>query len=177
MSRHVKISLSIASLGLAAIVVLLLLQLGKTTARPKCGRKPIERSHWRRFRPDRPSWRAPQPSRFCRSPHADLFRLYLLPRCLPDRAGYYGRRFGQFTNRDEAAYEKLQPIFISVDPARDTPPVLRDYLAYFHPRLTGLTGSKAILMRSKAFIRFMRRAARRKMETAITMSTIRAFFI
>ena len=33
MSRHVKISLSIASLGLAAIVVLLLLQLGQDNSK------------------------------------------------------------------------------------------------------------------------------------------------
>jgi len=35
---------------------------------------------------------------------------------------------------------KVQPIFISVDPGRDTPPVLKQYVAAFHPRLIGLTG-------------------------------------
>ncbi len=38
---------------------------------------------------------------------------------------------------------KLQPLFISVDPERDTPAVLKAYVAAFHPRLIGLTGSKA----------------------------------
>ena len=42
---------------------------------------------------------------------------------------------GRLQQRDAIAYERLQPVFISADPARDTPPVLRDYLAYFHPRL------------------------------------------
>jgi protein SCO1/2 len=37
----------------------------------------------------------------------------------------------------------VQPIFISVDPARDTPAVLRIFVRAFHPRLIGLTGSKA----------------------------------
>ncbi len=36
---------------------------------------------------------------------------------------------------------QLQPIMISVDPARDTPAVLADYVAYFSPNIIGLTGS------------------------------------
>lgn len=36
---------------------------------------------------------------------------------------------------------KVQPIFISVDPERDTPAVLQEYVAAFHPRLIGLTGT------------------------------------
>ena len=36
---------------------------------------------------------------------------------------------------------KVTPIFITVDPARDTPDVLRAYAANFHPRLVALTGS------------------------------------
>ena len=32
-------------------------------------------------------------------------------------------------------------VFISVDPARDTPDVLRSYLSEFHPSLVGLTGT------------------------------------
>ena len=39
--------------------------------------------------------------------------------------------------------EKIQPIFITIDPARDTPKVMKDYVANFHPRLLGLTGSAA----------------------------------
>jgi protein SCO1/2 len=37
--------------------------------------------------------------------------------------------------------EKVRPVFISVDPKRDTPAVIRDYVAAFSPRLVGLTGS------------------------------------
>lgn len=33
-----------------------------------------------------------------------------------------------------------QAVFITVDPARDTPEMLADYVTAFHPRLTGLTG-------------------------------------
>lgn len=37
--------------------------------------------------------------------------------------------------------EKIQPILITVDPARDTPAVLKEYVSAFHPRLIGLTGT------------------------------------
>jgi protein SCO1/2 len=36
---------------------------------------------------------------------------------------------------------KAQPVFISVDPERDTPEVVGDYAALFHPDAIGLTGS------------------------------------
>lgn len=36
----------------------------------------------------------------------------------------------------------VQPAFISVDPARDTPEVVRDFAANLHPKMIGLTGSE-----------------------------------
>lgn len=39
--------------------------------------------------------------------------------------------------------DKIQPIFITIDPARDTPETLKVYVSNFHPRLIGLTGSEA----------------------------------
>jgi protein SCO1/2 len=36
---------------------------------------------------------------------------------------------------------RVQPIFITVDPERDTPAVLARYVSHFHPRLLGLTGA------------------------------------
>lgn len=41
--------------------------------------------------------------------------------------------------------ERLTPVMISVDPARDTPQRLHDYVRYFHPRIIGLTGTSAEL--------------------------------
>jgi protein SCO1/2 len=38
--------------------------------------------------------------------------------------------------------DAVQPIFITIDPARDTPEQLRMYAGSFHPRLLALTGSE-----------------------------------
>jgi cytochrome oxidase Cu insertion factor (SCO1/SenC/PrrC family) len=38
--------------------------------------------------------------------------------------------------------DRIQPLFITIDPERDTAAHLREYMAHFHPRLIGLTGSK-----------------------------------
>ena len=40
-----------------------------------------------------------------------------------------------------AKADDIQPIFITFDPQRDTPEVLKQYIANFHPRLVGLTGT------------------------------------
>lgn len=52
---------------------------------------------------------------------------------------------------DDAA--RIQPLFISVDPERDTPHVLREYVSYFHPGIIGLTGSPELLARTAANFR------------------------
>jgi protein SCO1/2 len=49
--------------------------------------------------------------------------------------------FSQFEKETPALAARVQPIFISVDPGRDTPAVLKPYVAAFHPRLIGLTGT------------------------------------
>jgi len=57
---------------------------------------------------------------------------------------------------------EVTPVFISVDPARDTPAALGEFVGYFHPRLIGLTGSpgqvKAAADQYKAY--FQQRPAR-----------------
>lgn len=41
--------------------------------------------------------------------------------------------------------QDVVPVFISVDPARDTPKVLKKYAANFHPRLVALTGKPEVI--------------------------------
>ncbi len=37
---------------------------------------------------------------------------------------------------------KLRPVFITVDPERDTPEVMKNYISNFHPSFVALTGTK-----------------------------------
>jgi protein SCO1/2 len=43
---------------------------------------------------------------------------------------------------DAAKAEGVVPMFISIDPERDTPEALRSYAEHFHPRLVALTGTR-----------------------------------
>jgi protein SCO1/2 len=66
---------------------------------------------------------------------------------------YFGYAFGPdacpFDNaRNAAAVDLLAengidvtPVFVTVDPARDTPAVMTEYTGYMHPDMLGLTGS------------------------------------
>lgn len=50
------------------------------------------------------------------------------------------------------AGDKVTPIFITIDPARDTVAQMKAYAANFHPRLVALTGSEAeIAQAAKAY--------------------------
>lgn len=40
-----------------------------------------------------------------------------------------------------ALSDNITPIFVTVDPERDTPKIMADYIKNFHPRLVGLTGT------------------------------------
>ena len=44
--------------------------------------------------------------------------------------------------------ERLQPLFITVDPERDSASVLQEYTAAFHPAILGLRGSPELLQRA-----------------------------
>ncbi len=41
--------------------------------------------------------------------------------------------------------EAVQPLFVTLDPERDTPEHLAEYVPSFHPRLIGLTGSEVAI--------------------------------
>lgn len=41
------------------------------------------------------------------------------------------------------AGDNIQPVFITIDPERDTPEAIKAFISNFHPRMVGLTGSPA----------------------------------
>ena len=65
------------------------------------------------------------------------------PDVCPTDLAVLGQALRRFEASDPERAARVVPIFVSVDPARDTPAVLRDYVAAFHPRLVGLTGTPA----------------------------------
>jgi protein SCO1/2 len=59
----------------------------------------------------------------------------------PDVCPYdMARNAEAVTMLEEQGYS-VKPVFISIDPERDTPEQLADFTDYLHPRLVGLTGS------------------------------------
>ena len=50
---------------------------------------------------------------------------------------------------DPVLAAKIVPVFVTVDPARDTPAVLKQFVSAFHPRMIGLTGTDAQIARIK----------------------------
>ena len=46
-----------------------------------------------------------------------------------------------FEKQNPELGRKIQPIFITIDPERDTPEKVGEFAAAFHPRLIGLTGT------------------------------------
>ncbi|AOR79300.1 SCO family protein [Novosphingobium resinovorum] len=62
------------------------------------------------------------------------------------------RGFAEFAKREPAKAAKVQPIFITVDPQRDTPEIVGQWTSAFGPRLLGLTGTpQQIESAAKAF--------------------------
>lgn len=61
--------------------------------------------------------------------------------------------YRMFEQQSPERAAKVQPIFITLDPERDTPEVLKNYVSAFHPRLIGLTGTpEEIAAVAKAFV-------------------------
>lgn len=60
----------------------------------------------------------------------------------PDVCPLDNARNAQVTEILESRGIIVQPVFISIDPRRDTPEVVAEFASIFHPRMIGLTGSE-----------------------------------
>lgn len=68
-------------------------------------------------------------------------------------AGYH-----RFAGAHPDLARKVQPLFVSIDPGRDTPAVIGTYSAAFGPELIGLTGTpQQVAQAAKAFAVFYQR--------------------
>lgn len=74
------------------------------------------------------------------------------PDACPTDVAVAMRGLALFAKDHAALADKIRPIFISIDPARDTPKVVGEFAAAFSPRLIGLTGTPAqVDQAAKAF--------------------------
>jgi protein SCO1 len=64
------------------------------------------------------------------------------PDICPTDALAIGAGLKQFEKSDPERARKVTPVFITADPKRDTPAILKLFLANFHHRFVGLTGSE-----------------------------------
>jgi len=65
------------------------------------------------------------------------------PDACPTDMAVLGKAMRILDQKDAAKSAKVQPLFITIDPARDRPAQLKQFVAAFYPRLIGLTGSEA----------------------------------
>jgi len=65
------------------------------------------------------------------------------PDACPMDVGVMMQGYLKYAQTHPALAQDIQPIFITVDPARDTPARVGEFTAAFSPRLMGLTGTQA----------------------------------
>lgn len=67
------------------------------------------------------------------------------PDVCPTDMQHLGAAMRLLDKRDPALSARIVPIFVTVDPERDTPAVLKQFVSAFYPRMVGLTGSPAAI--------------------------------
>jgi protein SCO1 len=69
--------------------------------------------------------------------------------------------------------KNIKALFITVDPERDTPPVMKEYVSSFDPRILGLTGSpEAVAAVEKAYRVYSRKVPSRDGEYSMDHTAI-----
>ena len=119
------------------------------------------RRRWRTVSSRGPEWQAGQRCGHEWTPVPGFFGFTRCPEVCPTTLFYISemlRRLGKDADRTGA-------LFITVDPERDTPVTLKDYLSNFDPHLRGLTGDPAAVRRRRRLIGFTPRKFHSKAAT------------
>ena len=72
---------------------------------------------------------------------------------------------------------EVKPIFISVDPKRDTPLVLKDFTAFHHPNMIGFTGSRDQLANVKKIYKIYSEIPKNSNEDYIVNHSTFSYFV
>jgi len=140
MAKH-TMNKTIAGYGVAGIAAALMLA--------SCGRAPAEAPPLAGASIGGPFTLIDQDgARFSSDRLAGKYRIFYFgytfcPDACPTDMAVLGKAMRTMDEKDPAKAARIQPLFITVDPARDTPAVLKQFVQAFHPRLIGLTGSEA----------------------------------
>ena len=144
-----KISLGLAAAGLLTLLGLLLVEL---QTRETAVRRFQDVAIGGAFSLTNEQGQPRSEADFAGRPMLIYFGFTFCPDVCPLSLDVMGAALETLETQNPKAFNALQPVFISVDPARDTPEQLADYLSYFHPKISGLTGSpEQIAQVKKAF--------------------------
>ena len=149
MKKNIKISLGLATAGLLTLLGLLLIELQtrEATVRPF-----QEVAIGGAFSLTNEKGEARSEADFAGAPMLIYFGFTYCPDVCPMSLDVMGAALETLEAQNPKLFAALQPVFISVDPLRDTPEQLSEYLSYFHPKISGLTGTpEQIAMVKKAF--------------------------
>jgi len=94
-------------------------------------------------------------SQFAGSWRTIYFGYTFCPDACPTDMAVLMKGFRKFEQDHPELAAKVQPLFVTIDPARDGPKQVGEFAAAFHPRLIGLTGTPAqVDAAAKAFVAY-----------------------
>lgn len=149
MKKNIKISIGLAAAGLLTLLGLLLIELQTREASVRTFQ---EVAIGGAFSLTNEKGEARSEADFAGAPMLIYFGFTYCPDVCPMSLDVMGAALETLEAQNPKLFAALQPVFISVDPLRDTPEQLSEYLSYFHPKISGLTGTpEQIAMVKKAF--------------------------
>ena len=127
------IAVAIALFALGALAV-----SGYSLRAGRRARRSARRPARRRVPTDRPAWRACHRGDLSRKPSVTLFGFTHCPDVCPTGL----MEMARWAEELGPGPDKLRFVFVTVDPERDTPQALGDYIAAFSDRIVGITGGR-----------------------------------